>query len=177
MTARVVVQRLVSLLVIGAMMAWLAWLVSTARSKQDYVVTKAQMQTPLAACTWTAMSASAVTTLGLDFEPTHAWSERKQVFIAFRTQPLVAPAFVQLRLAAVVGTGIEVDADGGSPVRVSHADELRLPLLQHGGVHVVTIHVGRALPPHGQDRRWLGMAISAIRVCGTTGAVSASQAG
>ncbi len=172
MSRRVGVYRLGSVLVIVAMLAWAAWLASMARSKLDYLVAKAQTQAPLPACLWTSISTPAVSSLGLSFEPSHAWSERKETFLAFRTPSFLPPVVVDLRLPAVVGKDVLMSADGGKVFAVSADGDVRLPLRQlpAGSVHVVAIRIGKSLPPHGQDRRWLGVAISEVRVCGASGA-------
>ncbi len=168
MSLSVGVRRAISLLVIAGMLAWLAWLTSMGRSKLDYVIAKLATRPALPACTWVPVATPALATLGLSFEPSHAWTARNTVLLAFRTQPLTMPAFVQLRVVAVAGSGIDIRADGGARVKITDAEDVMVPLhaRRTDGIHVVSIRVGHPRPPHGNDRRWLGLAASAIRVCG-----------
>lgn len=165
------VRRWVSLLVIIGMMAWAAWLLSRGKSRLDYVVENARKQAPLAACEWVPIATPSVATLGLSFEPSHAWTERKEAMLAFQTGAIVGASVVKLRLVSIAGAGISISADGGESRMLQSPGEFSLPLRKPrtGNVHTVSIKVARPLPPHGQDRRWLGVAISAIRTCGASG--------
>lgn len=155
-----------ALLVVIGLVVWLVWLLSMARSKLDYVVQDASSRPVLPACEWVSVSAPPVATLGLSLEPTHAWTDRNEAMLAFRTESSSVAAFVDIRVVSVVAGKVSISADGAPAERVKGGGEVHLPLrASQGDVHTVLITTRRPLPPHGDDRRWLGAAVSAIRVC------------
>lgn len=168
MSLPVGVRRAISVLLIAGMLGWLGWLYSMGRSKLDYVVARLATQPPLPACTWVPIATPALAALGLSFEPSHAWTARGTVLLAFRAPRLGVRTLVQLRVIAVAGRDVDIRADGGPGIKISGAGDVTLPLHEQraDGAHVVSIRVGQPRPPHGDDRRWLGIAVSAIRVCG-----------
>lgn len=165
-------RRWLSLLVIVGVMVWAAWLLSRGKSKLDYVAENARKQLPLAACEWVPIDAPAVAALGLSFEPSHAWTDRKEAMLAFRTGSVGGALAVKLQVISIAGAGVSISADGGKSMALQDPGEFSLPLRspRAGNVHTVSIKVARPQPPQGQDRRWLGVAISAIHVCGVNGA-------
>lgn len=161
-----IVRRFAALLVIIGMVVWLAWLFSMTRSKLDYVVQDARSRPLLPTCDWVPVNAPSFASLGLSFEPTHAWTNRKDVIVAFRTESSPKALFADVGLVAVAGGGVSISADGAKAQRIESAESVRIPLhTPRDGVHSLQITTKHALPPHGDERRWLGVAISAIRVC------------
>jgi hypothetical protein len=159
-----------SLLLLLAIFGWGGWLLKMRKSTLDYVVAAARKAPAIPDCQWVAVPSPSIATLGLSFDPGHAWTDRKRAYLAFRTSRVQAS--VELKTVAMVAR-IQISADGGSPERLSGALKskgsgiVRLPLRPDvpDGVHSIVIGVVNPKPPHGRDLRWLGLAISGIRAC------------
>lgn len=156
-----------SLLLIVAMGAWAAWLVSKAKSKADYVVERAESVAPLPACEWVAFDAPAVASLGFSQDPGHAWSDRATAYLAVNPGAIPEGGWLDLDVAAVAQGETWIDIDGGARyvVRKGKAIRMPVPALEESRVLLVAFTANDLLPPHGAERRWLGVAISRLRVC------------
>lgn len=154
-----------------SVLAWMGWLWHIRRTQADYVIKAARVASPVPMCQWVAAGSSAIASLGLSRKAPPAWTDSTQALMAFRVAQ-GQPWYVDVGVVAVVGHGVSLSADGGTP-RLLPAGPLlggtvlRLPLDLHAvdGVHTITIKVAEARPPRGHDQRWLGVAISRINVC------------
>lgn len=98
MIARIVA----SLAALVAMTAWGLWLLGQARSKAEYVEADARDNPFAQSCEWMPMSAPAVAHLGLAIEPTLAWTDRADAYIALRTGAAPKGAAIDLHVANAI---------------------------------------------------------------------------
>lgn len=164
-------SRVVAWVVCLVFVLWAAWLWHARKTLVDYVSEEATKAPMIPFCEWVPVGTAAVASLGLDMATPPPWTDTPSALIAFRTGRRL-PWYVDIGVVAVAGSGVTLSADGGRPRAVPaqplpKGKIIRLPLSWHtpDGVHRVTIHVAGAKPPSGNEQRWLGIAISQIRVC------------
>lgn len=160
-------------------LAWTGWLWHTRKTQADYAIDAARSAPPVPMCQWVAVESPAISSLGLSRETPPAWTDSTHALLAFRTRG-EPPSYVDVGVVEVVGTGVSLSADGSAPQPLARHPSpegkvVRLPLKPRStdSVHTLTIEVAEARPPRGRDQRWLGVAISRIKVCdGLTGSGS-----
>lgn len=154
-----------------AMLAWAGWLWHARKTVMDYLTADVLRGPAIPFCQWLPIAAPGIASIGLDTTSAPVWTYAKSASIVFRTGAR-QPWYVDVRMIATAGTGISLSVDGGTARYVSkeslkHDDVLRLLPAWHArdGLHVVRIDVDDPRPPSGSEQRWLGLAISSIRVC------------
>lgn len=164
-------NRTVALTMAVAMLAWAGWLWHARKSVMDYIVADALRAPVVPFCQWLPLDAPAISSIGLDTTSEPVWTYAKTASIVFHTGPR-QPWYVDVRMVAAAGTGITLSIDGGPAQSVSKESLAREQVLRlrpawhtRGGLHVVRIDTASPRPPSGREQRWLGLAISRIRVC------------
>lgn len=164
-------SRVAALAMFFAVLAWAGWLWHERKTLADYVFDNASVAPVMPFCEWVPVGSPQVVSLGVDTTSPPPWTDTRRALIAFRTGSRL-PWYVDVGVVAVVGNGVTVSADGGQPrsirfQQLPEGDAVRLPLSwsARDGVHMITIRVANARPPSGNEQRWLGIAISRIRVC------------
>lgn len=154
-----------------AMLAWAGWLWHARKTVMDYVTADALHGPVVPFCQWLHVTSPGFTSIGLDTASEPVWTYAKTASIVFRTGAR-QPWYVDLRMITAVGTGITVSIDGKAAHAVSKQSLRRTPVLRllpawgtRDGLHVVRIDVAEPRPPQGQEQRWLGLALSRIKVC------------
>ena len=154
------------ILIIGGL-SWGLYLLGMARSKADYVTDRVG-ETPLP-CTWMALGAPGVASLGLSHEPDHSWSDRKTAYLAFRAPPLPQGGSVEVELIALLGKRMDIIVRGESGQTRAQAGGIHRVALAPADrptVRIIEFRSRRMQPPAaGGDSRWLGAAISRFRTC------------
>ena len=137
----------------------------------DYVTAEALRGPVIPFCQWLPVKAPGIASIGLDTTSEPVWTDARTASIVFHTG-LRQPWYVDIGMIMAVGTGITLSIDGGPAQAVSQASLEHDPVLRllparntHDSLHVVRIHIAHPRPPTGRDQRWLGLAISRIRVC------------
>lgn len=157
-----------SIVLLLAMSAWGAWLLTHAKSKEDYVVARAATTPRLALCEWVPMTSPSISNLGLSQDSDHAWTDRAEAYIAFPIPAIPDGAWLEFEIAAVAKGEVLVDVDGGQRrYAVRHGGRVRVPVPASSGPRVllVTFIAKDLLPPNGSERRWLGAAVSGMQIC------------
>lgn len=164
-------SRLAGLVMLLAVLAWAGWLWHARKTVMDYVTATALRAQAIPFCQWLPVSAPEISSIGLDTTSDPVWTYAKTASIVFRTGSR-QPWYVDVRMIMAAGTGITLSIDGGPPHAVSKESleqdqvlRLRPAWDTRDGLHVVRIDVANPRPPSGQDQRWLGLAISRIKVC------------
>ncbi|MBS0382017.1 MAG: hypothetical protein JSR56_06250 [Proteobacteria bacterium] len=164
-------SRLLALVMFLAVLAWAGWLWHARKTVMDYLTADVLRGPSVPFCRWLPINAPGIASIGLDTTSNPVWTYAKTAAIVFRTGSR-QPWYVDVRMIAAAGSGISLSIDGGPARYVSkdslkHEDVLRLlPAWDtRDGLHVVRIDVANPRPPSGQDQRWLGLAISRIKVC------------
>jgi hypothetical protein len=164
-------SRVIALMLFLLVLAWACWLWHARKTPFDYVIDTARHSPPIPLCRWVRVDDPDIAGLGLSRTPPPAWTDSKTAYLAFKTGQRL-PWYVDVAIVAVEGTGVSVSADGGTPraiprVPLPRGRIVRLPLSLNvaAGVHEITIRVAGPKPPSGREQRWLGVAVSNIRVC------------
>ena len=150
---------------------WAGWLWQTHKTAMDYVTADALQAPKMPFCRWLPVTAPEMASIGLDTKSRPVWTYARTALIAFHTGTR-KPWYVDVGVIAIAGTGVTMSADGSPsrPVsRVSLTESKTVRLLPawntRDGLHVVRVDIANPLPPHEREKRWLGIAISGIRVC------------
>ena len=164
-------SRMAGLTIFLAMAAWAGWLWHARKSVMDYIVADALRAPLVPFCQWLPLNAPAISSIGLDTTSEPVWTYAKTASIVFHTGPR-QPRHVEVRMVAAAGTGIALSIDGGPAQSVSKESlekdqvlQLRPAWRTRDGLHVLRIDIANPRPPSGREQRWLGLAISRIRVC------------
>lgn len=157
-----------SIALLACMAAWGFWLIHHAKGKADYVVATVEGQNPLASCEWVPMDSPSISSMGFSQDEDHAWSDRAKAFIAFPAKANPNGAWLDLAVSGVAGEDTFVELEGGrARYAVKGGGTLRVPVPEASRARVVLVTVTskKLRPPEGAERRWLGVAISRIRIC------------
>lgn len=175
MTRSHLLNHVVAVALCLSVLAWGGWLWQMRKTQFDYILADARHAPPIPMCQWVHADDDAIASLGLSKGSPPAWTDSTVTLLAFRTTP-AQPWYVDVAVPAIAGAGITISADGRAPQPLSvttlpKTKVLRLPLTLRTAddVHTVTIHIADAKPPSGHEQRWLGVAISGIRVCDKLG--------
>jgi hypothetical protein len=170
-------------LLLAGFAVWAAWLLLERKSLVDYLVIQARAKPMLPLCEWVPLGSENFATMGFSLTESSAWkwTSQKKAILAFRakTGGPGAAEHVDIGLVSVVGRGVTVSSDGHKLGKIAnedllHGNTLQLPLSSDAGndVHLVSFQIARPKPPNGREQRWLGIAISKIRVCSSVQASS-----
>lgn len=134
-------------------------------------VASATVAPALANCSWVPVNAPAIDAVGVS-EGVPAWSLGHRSYLRFRSDVGV-PADVEIGLVAVAGRGVTVSVDGGAPYRVPTealpaGKIISLPVIRRhaDGMYTVEVDVKYPRLPGARDHRLLGIAVTALRICG-----------
>lgn len=157
-----------SLVLLAAMSAWGLWLLSEAKGTADYVLADAAALSRAPSCEWTPIGGPSVASLGFSHDAGHAWSDRETAYLALPIPAVPAGGWLDIDVPAVAKGRVLVEVAGGdAQYAVTEAGLVRVPVPEASrpGTILVTFVSEDMLPPQGQDRRWLGLAISRLRIC------------
>lgn len=155
----------ISVLVVSVMLAWGLWLLAQARSTADYTLLRLIGKPTALTCQWFGMDAPSVAKLGWSQEPVHAWSDRRDAYIALTLPAMPRGGAIDLDVIALPGGHATLRLDQGAAYSISSARQVRLPFgSRQAGPSVIKIQVEQPQRPSGEDRRWLGIAIKDLRI-------------
>lgn len=157
-----------SIALLACMSAWGFWLLHHTKTKADYVVTSVERHPPLTSCEWVQIDSPSISSMGFSQDEGHAWSDRATAFIAFPVKANPDGAWLDLAVSGVAGGNIFVELEGGrARYAVKGGGILRVPVPEASRARVVLVTVTskNMRPPEGPERRWLGVAISGLRIC------------
>lgn len=157
-----------SVVTLASMLFWGIWLISQAKTKSYYVKTRAAGHAALQRCAWTPIDSPSVANLGFSIDSGHAWSDRSTAYLAFPIKAVPAGGWLDLDIISVVGGNVFLEVEGGVlryVVRNPGKVRLAVPTANQPRTLLVRMSASDPLPPSGEERRWLGAAVSRLRVC------------
>lgn len=158
----------ISALVAAVMFAWGIWLLGQARSTADYTRLRLSGKPVAPACQWFGLDEPSVAKFGWSQEPEHAWSDRRDAYLALNLPAMPRGGAIDMNVIALPGERATLSIDKGAPLSISSARPVRLPFSsRQAGPSVIRVHVENPKRPFGEDRRWLGIAIQNLRVVST----------
>lgn len=149
-----------------ALAGWATFLLAHARTKLDYL--KAQVHQSIPTCQPISPSDPRLASMGLSHEPSHSWTDRRRAYLVFSLPPMPKGGEFTINvIAAKKGTALLETATTRQHVPIAKANSYHLPLAAAPSAQIVTLTLAsrHMAPPHGHDRRWLGMAIASIEAC------------
>lgn len=150
----------------AALAGWAAVLLAHARTKVDYL--KAQVHQDIPLCQPVAASDPRMSSMGLSHEPDHSWTDRRRAYLAFGLPAMPNGGELSIQVVATTHKGVQLSLSGGQRgVTVDKTGLYPLPVSAASTPRtlVLAMESQTMSPPHGQDKRWLGLAIGSIAVC------------
>ena len=155
----------ISSLLIAVMFAWGIWLLGQARTVADYTLVRLSDKPVAPACRWFGMDDPSVAKFGWSQEPTHAWSDRRDAYIALTLPAMPRGGAIDMDVIALPGEHATLGIEHGAAYSINSARQVRLPFgSRKSGPILISISVEKPKRPFGEDRRWLGIAIKELRV-------------
>lgn len=157
-----------SLTLLVGMVAWGTWLLANAKGTADYARARAATAPQMPRCEWVPVNSPSIASLGFSHDAGHAWSDRATAYIGMRVEALEHGAWLDVGVVAVANGRVVVEVPGneaGYGVTQQGLVRLPVPPTPDAGTLLVTFHAEDMLPPMGDERRWLGIAIGRIRLC------------
>lgn len=155
----------INALVIGVMLVWGLWLLGQGKTIADYTLSRLGDKPISPTCRTFGMDAPAVSKFGWSQEPTHAWSDRRDAYIALKFPAMPRGGAVDMDVIALLGERATFRIGQGPTYSITSARQVRLPFAsRQAGPIVIKINVENPKRPSGEDRRWLGIAIKELRV-------------
>lgn len=165
-----------NVLVLAVMAAWGCWLLTQARGVGYYAVGRLAGKGVVPSCHWLGLDAAPVASLGWSIEPGHAWSDRREAFVAVNLPALPAGGALDLEVISLPGESATLAIDGGATFALHDARPVRLPLeAGKAGPMLLRIQVEHPQSPTDVDRRWLGIALKQLRLVPAGGCQGASR--
>lgn len=151
-------------------LAWGIWLIGQHRSKLDYLVSRVVGQIPV--CSWVPMHSENVATLGFSHEKKRAWSSRETALVSFRVPALPNGAFATFDVTSLAAHSATIHLVGShETIQAEKANKLQLKIPASRTSRILSFAVKSTYmkAPTRRDRRWLGIAITRLRVCPASG--------
>lgn len=153
-------------LILLSFLAWGGWLLSQVRSTTDYLADRVLASG--ATCSWIRPSDRAVASLGLSHEQQHSWTDRVRAYIVMKVPALPSGGRIDIEIINLKADSLDIrlleDAQHYR-IRRTGVFSIKLPVSVKGKVEALVLDSNAMSPPQGADRRWLGVAISRLRIC------------